>query len=71
MKRTVSELVEKPEFKDVTIFEADFDANKDDLQKLNAHQVTTLVLYRDKAEVQRMVGETRSEMIEPLLRKAM
>src|SRR6185437_12870222 len=36
MKRTVSELVEKPEFKDVTIFEADYDANKEELQKLHA-----------------------------------
>lgn len=71
MKRTVAQLVKKPEFKDVTIFEADFDANKDDLQKLNAHYVTTLVVYRNKTEVQRMVGETRSEVIEPLLRKAM
>jgi hypothetical protein len=30
-----------------------------------------LVLYRDKKEVERTVGETRPEMIEPLLRKAM
>ncbi len=71
MKRTLSELVEKPEFKDVTIFEADFDANKEDLQKINAHHVTTLILYRDKNEVLRTVGETRPELIEPLLRKAM
>ena len=71
MKRTVSELVEKPEFKTVTIFEADYDANKEDLQKLNAYKVTTLVLYRNKKEVERTVGETRPEMIEPLLRKAM
>jgi thioredoxin 1 len=71
MKRTVSELVEKPEFKDVTIFEADYDANKEELQKLHAYQVTTLILYRDKNEVQRTIGETRAEAIEPLLRKAM
>ena len=71
MKRTVSELVERPDFKDVTIFEADYDANKEELQKINAYQLTTLVLYRDKSEVQRMVGETRAELIEPLLRKAM
>jgi thiol-disulfide isomerase/thioredoxin len=71
MKRTVSELIEKPEFKDVMIFEADYDANKADLQKLNAYKVTTLVLYRNKKEVERTVGETRAEMIEPLLRKAM
>jgi thiol-disulfide isomerase/thioredoxin len=71
MKRTVSALVEKPEFKDVTIFEADYDASKADLQKLNAYHVTTLVLYRNRKEVERTVGETRAEMIEPLLRKAM
>ncbi len=71
MKRTVSELVERPEFKNVTIFEADYDANKEDLKKLNAYKVTTLVLYRNKEEVERTVGETRPEMIEPLLRKAM
>jgi thioredoxin 1 len=71
MKHTVSELVERPEFKDVMIFEADYDANKEDLRQLNAYHVTTLVVYRDKKEVERTVGETRSEAIEPLLRKAM
>jgi len=71
MKRTVSELLEKPEFKGVTVFEADYDANKADLQKLNAHHVTMLVLYRDRNEVQRTVGETGPEVIEPLLRRAM
>jgi thiol-disulfide isomerase/thioredoxin len=71
MKRTVSELVERPEFKNVMIFEADYDANKEDLKQLNAYHVTTLILYRDKAEVQRTVGETQPEMIEPLLRKSL
>jgi thioredoxin 1 len=71
MKRAVSELVERPEFNNVMIFEADFDANKEDLRQLDAYHVTTLVVYRDKTEVQRTVGETRPEMIEPLLRKAM
>ena len=71
MKRIVSELVEKPDFKDVTIFEADFDANKEELQKIKAHHVTTLIVYRDKNEVQRTIGATEAEVIEPLLRKAL
>jgi thioredoxin 1 len=71
MKRAVSELVERPDFKSVTIFEADYDANKEELKRLNAYHVTTLVVYRNKTEVQRTVGETRPEVIEPLLRKAM
>ena len=71
MKRTVSELVERPDFKDVMIFEADYDANKEDLRQLNTYNVTMLVLYRNKTEVQRTVGETQAEVIEPFLRKAL
>jgi len=71
MKRAVSELVERPEFKNVVIFEADYDVHKEELRKLNAYHVTTLVVYRDKNEVERTVGETRPEVIETLLRKAM
>jgi thioredoxin 1 len=71
MKRAVSELVERPEFKNVVIFEADYDLHKEDLRKLNAYHVTTLVVYRDKNEVERTVGETQPEVIEALLRKAM
>jgi thioredoxin 1 len=71
MKRAVSELVERPEFKNVVIFEADYDLHKEDLRKLNAYHVTTLVVYRDKNEVERTVGEIRPEVIEAFLRKAM
>ena len=53
------------------IFDADFDANKDALVKLNAHTVTTLVIYRDNAEILRSSGETRPDAVEALLRKAM
>jgi thiol-disulfide isomerase/thioredoxin len=71
MKRTVSELVENPDFKKVTIFEADIYANNEELQKIDAYHVTTLIVYRDKKEVQRTIGATEAEVIEPLLRKAM
>jgi len=53
------------------IFDADFDANKDALVKLNAHTVTTLVIYRDDAEILRSSGETRADAVEALLSKAM
>ncbi len=59
-----------PEFKDLLIFDADFDANKDALVKLNAHTVTTLVIYRDNIEVLRSSGETRPDAIEAVLKKA-
>jgi thiol-disulfide isomerase/thioredoxin len=71
LRKVVGGLLENPGFKDLVIFDADFDANKDALVKLNAHTVTTLVIYRDNAEILRSSGETRSDAVEALLRKAM
>jgi thioredoxin 1 len=71
LRKVVGGLLENSEFKDLVIFDADFDANKDALVKLNAHTVTTLVIYRDDAEILRSSGETRPDAVEALLRKAM
>jgi len=71
LRKVVGGLLENSEFKAVVIFDADFDANKDALVKLNAHTVTTLVIYRDDAEILRSSGETRPDAVEALLRKAM
>jgi thiol-disulfide isomerase/thioredoxin len=67
LRKVVGGLLENPGFKDLVIF----DANKDALVKLNAHTLTTLVIYRDNAEILRSSGETRADAVEALLRKAM
>jgi thioredoxin 1 len=71
LRKVVNGLLENSGFKDLVIFDADFDANKDALVKVNAHTVTTLVLYRDNSEILRSSGETRADAIEALLKKAM
>jgi thioredoxin 1 len=71
LRKTVGGLLENPEFKDLVIFDADFDVNKDALVKLNAHAVTTLVIYRSGIEILRSSGETRSDAVEAVLKKAM
>jgi thioredoxin 1 len=71
LRKVVGGLLENPEFKDLVIFDADFDANKDALVKLNAHTVTTLVVYRDNVEILRSSGETRSDAVGAVLKKAM
>jgi hypothetical protein len=53
------------------IFDADFDVNKDALVNLNAHTVTTLVIYRGGIEILRRSGETSSDVVEAVLKKAM
>jgi thioredoxin 1 len=71
LRKVVGGLLENPEFKNLVIFDADFDANKDALVKFNAHTVTTLVICRDNSEILRSSGETRPDAVEALLKKAM
>ena len=71
LRKVVSGLLENPEFRDIVIFDADFDTNKDALVKLNAHTVTTLVIYRGSAEILRSSGETRPDAVEAVLKKAL
>jgi thioredoxin 1 len=71
LRKVVGGLLERPEFKDILIFDADFDANKDALVKLNARTVTTLVIYREGTEILRSSGETRPDAVEAVLTKAL
>ena len=70
-KPIVAALAERPEFADLTIFDVDFDTQKDALRQLHVPTQSTLVIFKDKAEVGRAVGITRPAAIEELLRKAL
>ena len=70
-KQVVEKLLDNPVFGNLTIFNADYDADRSELAGLNAHQLTTLIVYRGKTEVLRSSGETRPEMVEAILRKAL
>ena len=70
-KQVVEKLLENPAFGNLTIFNADYDADRSELTKINAHQLTTLIIYRGKTEELRSSGETRPEMVAAILRKAL
>jgi thiol-disulfide isomerase/thioredoxin len=70
-KPIVAALAQQPEYKDLAIFDVDFDTQKDALRALNVQKQSTLVIYKDKAEVTRAVGITRREAIEAVMKKAL
>ncbi|MGZ5841458.1 MAG: thioredoxin family protein [Xanthobacteraceae bacterium] len=70
-KQVVEKLLENSAFDTLTIFNADYDADRSELTKINAHQLTTLIIYRGKTEELRSSGETRPEMVEAILRRAL
>jgi thioredoxin 1 len=70
-KPIVAALAQQSEYSNLTIFDVDFDSQKDALRALNVQTQSTLVIYKDKTEVTRAVGITRREAIEDVFKKAL
>jgi thiol-disulfide isomerase/thioredoxin len=70
-KPIVAALAALPEYSGLTIFDVDFDTQKDALHVLKVQTQSTLVIYKAKAEVTRAVGITRRDAIEAILKQAL
>lgn len=70
-KPVLAKLSADPRFKDLRIFDVDFDTRKDVLKQFNARTQSTLIAYKGDKEVGRSVGETQPEWIEGLLEKTL
>ena len=70
-KPIVAALAGQPEYKSLTIFDVDFDTQKDALRELHVQHQSTLIVYKAKAEVGRAEGITRRDAIEALLKRAL
>lgn len=69
-KPILGEMQAKPKFKDLIIFEVDFDSQKEVVRKFKAQSQSTLITFKRGKEVGRSVGDTRRDSIEDLLNKA-
>jgi thioredoxin len=65
----LGELTSEPKYADLQVFEIDFDTQKDLLKKLNVRMQSTLIVYKQGAEVGRSVGDTNRDSIADLLSK--
>lgn len=70
-KPIIAKLMKDPRFKDLQVFDVDFDSRKDVLKQFNARMQSTLIAYKGEAEVGRSVGETQPEWIEGLVEKTL
>jgi thioredoxin 1 len=66
----IGALLAKPEFRNVAVFEVDFDSQKDALAKFKVQKQSTLITFKGKAEVSRSTGVTAVEAIEKQLKAA-
>jgi thioredoxin-like negative regulator of GroEL len=70
-KPIVAALTAQSEYDALTSFDVDFDTQKDALRELRVPKQSTLVVYKNRAEVTRAVGITRRDAIEAVLKNAL
>ena len=63
----LSKLSAEPRFKDLAVFDVDFDSQKDVVRAFNAPMQSTLITFKGSAELGRSVGDTDAKSIEALL----
>ncbi|KST56887.1 thioredoxin [Methylobacterium sp. GXS13] len=69
-KPILAKLEAELRFKDLQVFDVDFDSRKDVVKQFGATMQSTLITYRGTQETGRSAGETKPEAIASLLDKA-
>ena len=67
----VAELLREPRMKDVRLFIADFDKEKDLKKALTVYSQSTFVVFKGGKEVARQTGQTQKAAIESVFVKAL
>lgn len=61
----------KPGFSRFVRFNIDFDTQKDAVRQFGADMQSTLIIFKGKKEVARLIGGTDSQVIEAMLRRGL
>lgn len=70
-KPILSELLARPEFKDLVYFVIDFDSQKDVVKQFKARVQSTLIVFKGESETGRSAGDTEASSISALLHKTL
>ena len=70
-KPILAKLEAQPRFKDLQVFDVDFDSRKDVLKRFGVTTQSTLITFKGEKETGRSVGDTQPEWIEGAVEKAL
>jgi thiol-disulfide isomerase/thioredoxin len=65
--QVLDDLAQKPEYASITLYQVDFDSQKDALKSFKATSQSTLIAFNGATETARVVGQTGAEAIEGVL----
>ncbi len=63
-------MLSEPRFKDLIVYNIDFDSQKDLVREMGAQKQSTLIVFTGKTEKGRSTGETDPAAIESLLARS-
>lgn len=69
-KPILAKLEAQPKFKNLHVFDVDFDTQKDVVRRFGAQMQSTLIVFKGAEELARSVGDTKAGSIAALLDKA-
>jgi thioredoxin 1 len=70
-KPIIEEFAAEPQYKNLIVFDVDFDTQKDDVRALGARAQSTLIAYKGGKEVGRSVGDTNANSIAEMLQSTL
>jgi thioredoxin 1 len=70
-KPILEELTAAPQFKDLVVFDMDFDTQKAEVRALKAQSQSTLIAFKGETEAGRSVGDTNQSSIAGLLKSSL
>ncbi|MBU6296967.1 MAG: thioredoxin family protein [Alphaproteobacteria bacterium] len=66
----VHQALAEPAFSHFVVLDLDFDTQKDAVRRFGATMQSTLIIFKGKKEVARVVGATDPDVIEAMMRRA-
>lgn len=69
--QALDSLSKKPELEKVAVFDVDFDSQQDILKAFKASSQSTLIAFKGATETGRLVGTTKAEAIEALIKTSL
>lgn len=66
----LSSLYDKREYRDLAVFEVDYDSQKDAVRKFGAREQSAVITYNGREETSRSYGETEEDDLDESIRSA-
>jgi thioredoxin 1 len=70
-EQAIGSILKQPKFQSVVAYKVDYDSDKQVVRSFSVSRQSTIIVFKGKQEVGRVLGETRADKLEALIAKAL